>query len=216
MTRMRAVTILLLTMTALPMTTLAQEREREPIAPFALDVRAALPNFPDDAAIASALGVASENLPGRGLGLSAGLHVYPIRRRIALGLGGELLIARASRTAEPVQEGGPEGPTVNGRFAAISPQVSLNFGSRRGWSYVSAGLGWGTFTVEQETAPVGDPDGRLRTWNYGGGARWFAKQHLAFTFDLRFHRFGAQEATATRPGYPKGRMMILSAGISVK
>jgi hypothetical protein len=204
-------------LTGFPPVAIAQEREPDPIDKFALDARVAIPNFPDDAAIATALAVTTENLPGRGLGISAGAHVYPARLgRVTLGIGGELLLTRASRTLEPATEGGPAGPTVDGRFSALSPQVSLNFGSRRGWSYLSAGIGWGNFTVERDTAPVQSPDGRLRTLNYGGGARWFAKDHLAFTFDLRFHRFGAQEAIAGRPAYPAGRMMIFSAGISVK
>jgi hypothetical protein len=216
MTQLRTLLFILTSIASLPAFALAQEREREPIAPFAADVRVAVPNFPDDEAIATALGVTAENLPGRGLGLSAGMHVYPIRGRVALGLGGELLLTRASRTLEPAQEGGPDGPTVSGRFNTISPQVSLNFGSRRGWSYISGGIGWATFTVERDTVPVASPEGRLRTLNYGGGARWFAKEHLAFTFDLRFHRFGAQEASTGRPAYPKARMMIFSAGISLK
>ena len=196
---------------------LAQEREPEPIGRFAADARVALPNFPDDPSIATALGVTAENLPGRGLGLSAGMHVYPARLgRVTLGIGAELVVVRAGRTLEPTTEGGPPGPTVDGRFSALSPQLSLNFGGARGWSYISGGIGWGTLTIEREDAPVDEPDGRLQTLNYGGGARWFAKEHLAFTFDLRFHRYGAQEATAGRPAYPKGRMMILSAGISVK
>jgi Outer membrane protein beta-barrel domain len=200
----------------LPATAAAQEREREPISPFAADVRVALPRFPDDAAIATALGVTAENLPGRGLGLSAGMHFYPIRGKVALGLGAELLISRASRTLEPTVKGGPDGPTVKGRFNAFSPQVSLNFGGRRGWSYITVGFGWGQFTVEQETDPVSSPDGRFGTLNYGGGARWFAKEHLAFTIDLRFHRFDAQEASVGRPAYPGASMMVFSAGISVK
>ena len=28
---------------------------------------------------------------------------------------------------------------------------------------------------------------RLKTINYGGGARWFAKAHVAFSFDVRFY-----------------------------
>jgi hypothetical protein len=195
----------------------AQEREREPIGRFAADARVALPNFPDDGSVATGLGVSEDNLPGRGLGISAGVHVFPARLgRVTLGLGGELLIAGASRTLEPATEGGPAGPTVAARFSAVSPQVSLNFGSRRGWSYVSAGIGLAAFTVEREAAPVASPDGRLRTLNYGGGARWFARERLAFTFDLRFHRFGAQDPAANRPAYPAARMMVLSAGISVQ
>ena len=41
--------------------------------------------------------------------------------------------------------GGRRGPTVNARFSALSPQVSLNFGTRDGWSYLSGGIGWARF-----------------------------------------------------------------------
>ena len=33
-------------------------------------------------------------------------------------------------------------------------QVSLNFGGRDGWSYVSGGIGWAQFTTELESSPV--------------------------------------------------------------
>ncbi len=195
----------------------AQELEREPIGRFAADVRIAFPGFPDDPSIASSLAVTPENLPGRGRGLAIGMHVYPARMgRVSLGLGGELLISRASKTLEPATEGGPDGPTVDGRFSTFSPQVSLNFGGRDGWSYVSGGIGWGSLTIENAAAPVEDAEGRLRITNYGGGARWFAKEHVAFSFDLRFYRYGAQEASTRRPAFPGGRMLVLSAGISLK
>lgn len=202
----------------------AQDQPREPIARFAADARVAFPNFPDDASIATPLGVTEENLPGRGLGVAFGAHFYPARMgRVTLGLGGQLLISRASNTLEPATEGGPPGPTVKGYFTALSPEVSLNFGSAEGWSYVSGGIGWSGLTIENDARPVADDEGSLTTINYGGGARWFAKPHLAFSFDLRFYRYGAQEAvggtspgTIGRPGYPKGRMLVLSAGISVK
>jgi hypothetical protein len=94
--------------------------------------------------------------------------------------------------------------------------VSLNFGSRRGWSYLSAGIGWVDFTTELEEFPVAESDARTGAFNYGGGARWFAKEHLAFCFDVRFYQIDAQEASAGRPPYPGIRFMVLSAGISVK
>ncbi|HEY7497930.1 MAG TPA: hypothetical protein VH740_05440 [Vicinamibacterales bacterium] len=217
MTRLRCWLLAGVLLASCPLHALAQEPETEPIGPFAADLRVALPRFPRDAAIATALGVTEENLPGRGLGISAGLHVYPLRMgKVKLGLGGELLLGRARRTLEPATEGGTPGPTVTGRISSLSPQVSLNFGSRRGWSYISAGIGFATLTIEDDADPVASPDGRLRTINYGGGARWFAKEHLAFTFDLRFHRYDPQEAIVGRPAYPGGRMMVLSAGISVK
>jgi hypothetical protein len=217
MTRLREWLFLCVLLFSLPAAVLAQEPEKEPIGRFAADLRVALPRFPDDPTIATALGVTEANLPGRGLGISAGVHVYPVRMgKVTLGVGGEILIGRASNTLEPTTQDGMPGPTVQGRISSLSPQVSLNFGTRRGWSYVSGGIGSATLTIEDEARPVGASDGRVRTINYGGGARWFAKEHLAFTFDLRFHRYDPQVAKIGRPAYPGGRMMVFSAGISLK
>jgi hypothetical protein len=195
----------------------AQTRQQDPIGKFVADVRGVFSRFPSDPATATALGVSETNLPRHGLGLAAGAHVYPFRMgKVTVGFGGEWVVSRGSDTAPPATEGGPEGPKVTTRFSAISPQVSLNFGSRRGWSYVSVGIGRASFTTERDAAPVGDATSNPGTFHYGGGARWFAREHLAFTFDLRFYRIDAQDATATRPAYGGGRMLVLSAGISVK
>jgi hypothetical protein len=178
----------------------------------------ALPRFPEDAATATALGVTADNLPSRGLGVAAGVNVYPARLgKVSLGVGGEWLVfSRGSKTLDPATEGGPSGPTVTTRFSVLSPQISLNFGGRNGWSYVSGGIGWASFTTERDDAPVADAAGRTRAINYGGGARWFAKEHLAFTFDLRFYRINPQDAAPGRPAYGGRRMMVFSAGISLK
>jgi hypothetical protein len=196
----------------------AQAQEREPLPKVVVDARATFPKFPKDPSVATSLGVTTDNLPGRGIGGGAiGLHVYPGRLgKVTLGLGAEMVIGRASKTLKAAEEGDPDGPTVKGRFSAFAPQVSLNFGGRDGWSYVSGGLAWTQMTIERETAPVTDPEGRARTIHYGGGARWFAKDHLAFTFDIRFYRLGAQDAATGRPAYPKARLLVLSAGISLK
>lgn len=195
----------------------ASAQEPDPLPKVALDVQAATPKFPRDPGVATSLGVTTDNMPGRGLGLAVGLHAYPARLgKVTLGLGAQFLVSRARDTLEPTTSGGAEGPTVEARFSALSPQVSLNFGGPNGWSYVSGGIGWATFTTERTSAPVTEPDGRLRTLHYGGGARWFAKRHLAFSFDLRFHRYPAQSAATGRPAYPKGRLLVASAGISVK
>jgi hypothetical protein len=196
----------------------AQEPEKEPIGRFALDARVALPRFPDDAAIATALGVTTEHLPSRGLGVAAGVTFYPARLgKVALGVGAEWLIfSRGSKTLDPETEGAASGPTVTTRFSVLSPQVSLNFGGRNGWSYLSGGIGLASFTTELDAAPVADAAERTRAFNYGGGARWFAKEHLAFTFDLRFYRINPQEAAVGRPAYGERRMMVFSAGVSLK
>lgn len=189
-----------------------------PIGPFVADLRVAIPRFKDDVSIATAVGVGTIDLPTRGLGLAGGAHWYPVRGRVALGVGAELLVAGASRTREADEEDptSVEGPTVNARLRSFSPQLSLNFGTGRGWSYLTGGLGWGGFTTEREDRPLADPASAPRILNYGGGARWFAKEHLAFTVDLRFYSVAAQEATIGRPAYPSLRLMVFSAGVSFK
>ena len=196
----------------------AQEPEKEPIGKFAADVRIALPRFPDDASTATALGVTTEHLPSRGLGLAAGVNFYPARLgKVSLGIGGEWLVfSRGSETLDPETAGAASGPTVTTEFSVLSPQISLNFGSRNGWSYLSGGIGWAAFTTELKELPVADPDGRTRSINYGGGARWFAKEHLAFAFDLRFYKINPQDATPGRPAYGGRTMMVFSAGVSMK
>ena len=104
---------------------------------------------------------------------------------VSLGVGGELLLMRARNTIEPEEETVPgwptlsTGPTLTNRWSHMSPQVSLNFGSGDGLSYLTGGLGWSKLTMERDDEPQ-DPGGRVRTLNYGGGAKWFAKKHLAF------------------------------------
>ncbi len=168
--------------------------------------------------MAESLGVTEDDLPGRGLGLIVGAHVYPVRgRSVALGLGGEVLLrARGSNTVAPAVEGGVDGPTVVTRMSAISPQVSLNFGRRDGYSYLSGGIGWGSFTTELEDNPVGDAESNPRVITYGAGARWFTAKHLAVSLDIRFYKMNAQELSDDRPAYPASTMMMFSAGISTR
>jgi hypothetical protein len=188
-----------------------------PIGRFAADVRVTFPKFKQDATIADAIDVTAANLPGRTVGLAAGMHVYPVRlKKLAIGFGGEWSVAHAGQTLEPTTAGGTPGPTVNSRFSALSPQVSFNFGSRDGWSYLSGGLGWSRYTVENAAAPQSDADSGSRTINYGGGARWYAQPHVAFTVDVRFYAINPQVATVTRPAYPRMTLVILSAGVGFK
>ena len=203
--------------------------EKEPIAPYVLDARGAMARFKPVAAIGTSLGVdANTTLPTRGFGLVVGAHVYPIRRgSFALGLGGELLLrTQGSRTAAAASEEGPAGPTVKTRFSALSPQVSFNFGKRDGYSYISGGMGWASLTSELEPATVTpsppptptplEDDPRRQTINYGGGARWFTKKHLAFSLDLRFYAVRPREETAGVLAYPRMTVMVFSAGIAVR
>lgn len=191
----------------------------EPIGLFVFDARGVMANLKPSNLIAANVGrPEATDLPGRGFGLSVGAHVYPIRgRRFALGVGADLLLrARGSNTIEAATEEEPDGPTIVTRMTAFAPQVSLNFGKRDGWSYVSAGIGPASIVTELADDPFPDAESRPRAFNYGGGARWFAKKHLAFTFDVRFYKIASQGATTGRPGYPALTVTVLSAGVSLR
>jgi hypothetical protein len=56
----------------------------------------------------------------------------------------------------------------------------------------------------------------LKTVNYGGGARWFAKTHLAFSFDVRFYAINPGSAYLDYPHSPRTTMLVIGAGVSVK
>ena len=203
---------LILAMMSVP--ALAQTRERLPF--FVADARGFYSGFGRDTVTSSDLLVSSEEMPNRGFGAVTGVHVYPLRgRSIALGFGGEMIAARArAETESSIQDFPPT--IVNQRLFGVSGQVSLNFGYRNGWSYITGGMGplrLGTYltdTAPPESAPVD------ATINYGAGARWFAWRHIAFTFDIRFYQIRPQDQTAFYPGRGRASMRILSAGISVR
>ncbi len=202
-----------------PVSATAQETQPEdlPIGRYVADVRFNFPKFKQDPNAASGIGVAAENLPTRGFGLVVGAHWYPLRLGIVtVGIGGELSRASRGKTMNTGTETAPVEVAVKTRFAAVSPQVSFNFGARDGWSYISGGIGWSTYTSERVDDPLPDPESGTKTINYGGGARWFAKKHLAFGFDVRFYAVNPQLATATRPAFPRMTVMALCGGISIR
>jgi hypothetical protein len=195
----------------------ASAQGKEPIGLFAADARIAFPGYKGMPAVATELGVNPMDLPPRGLGLVLGAHVYPARKGlVTLGIGAELLTSGRSRTREAAADGSSPAVTVHTHFSSFSPQLSLNFGSKQGWSYLSAGMGWGRLTTELAASPFPDAAARTRVINYGGGARWFAKPHLAFSVDLRFYAVNPQEPGAGRPAFPRMTIVAMSAGISVK
>jgi len=201
----------------------SQQAPGSPPGPFALDVRLAMPSFNTGSALADPLGLRTDQLPGRGWGLLVGAQVYPLRRkRFALGLGADLVRTSGSQAPDPESDTADTDPTVETRFNALVPQLSLNFGTSRGWSYIGGGYAFmkrATGDVDADV-PLGP---RLRGIHYGGGARWFMSPHVAFSFDLRFYRIPEQaavDATTTGetavPFQPKSRLFLASAGISFK
>jgi hypothetical protein len=195
-------------------------RAQEPpprIGPFVIDVRGTSPNFPQDALLAQSRGLSVGELPRRGVGVDGGAHLYLFKWRvITVGIGAQATLARAT-SSSIVQDGVETSRAVTSWFTSFTPQLSFNFGTGDGWSYISGGIGKAVWsTVANAQSPLPGDEERLNTINYGGGARWFAKRHLAFTFDVRFHQIDPGTPMPGLAGSPRTTMMIIGAGVSLK
>ena len=205
----------------LALATPAAAQQQEPIGPFAIDLRGAFARHKAEPSVATDLQVAAANLPTRTFGLVGGVHFYPLRmRRVTLGLGGNFVMTSGSKSIEVVEEDDEEpvaSPVVRRRFTTFSPEISLNFGHRNGWSYISGGmLGRSKLYVDLESAPATGTSYRS-TINYGGGARWFTTDHVALSVDFRWYSVAEQPAV---PGgvvfQPRTTLLVLSGGIAIK
>jgi len=195
----------------------AQELSEQPITRYALDLRAALPKVPADNALAAPYGLSGTNLPGFGLGADIGGHVYPLRwKAITFGIGVSGTVGRSQTTALVVQADNTTiREKVTARFSAISPQISFNFGSAAGWSYLSGGIGTSRLAIETPDT-AGDVSPKRKTINYGGGGRWFVRDRMAVTFDVRFYAMNPIPAAENVKQSPRLRMLVISVGISVR
>jgi hypothetical protein len=187
------------------------------IGPFVIDVHGTLPNFPDDPQLAASRGLQQADLPGLGLGVHAGAHVYVFKwKAMTVGLGGSIVAARA-HSSEKVVDGAVVSQAVTEKFSHAAPELSFNFGNGNGWSYISGGIGLAKWSIVPDgSMPAAADEERLRTVSYGGGARWFIKKHLAFSFDVRFYQMDPGTPTIFGPGSPRTTQLIAGAGISVK
>jgi len=211
-------TVLATVMVVLSVRTGAAQDPPPKIGPFVLDVHGTVPRFSsDDTQLALSRGLAVTELPGSGLGLHAAAHVYPLRwRAVTFGLGVDAAIAR-SRHAAVQQAGATTSRATTERFANIAPQLSFNFGDGDGWSYLSGGIGTSQWSVVRDGSDPLAPDlERLKTINYGGGARWFIKRHLAFSFDVRFYALDPGTPLPDLPNGPRTTLLVLGAGVSLK
>ena len=198
----------------------AKAQEPPPsIGPFVVDLHGTFPMFPNDLLqLAESRGLKLAELPGLGLGVDIGAHVYLLKwRAITFGIGGELTFGRA-RSMPPTAAGQTTAlRPVAERFTSVAPQLSFNFGTGHGWSYLSGGIGTSVWSIHPDGEEPGEADlARLRTINYGGGARWFAKSHLAFSLDVRFYAIDPGAPEFGFPGSPRTTLMMIGAGVSVK
>jgi hypothetical protein len=217
MPRFRA--IVLLSVACLLMCHAAEAQEPPPrIGPFVVDLHGAIPTFGDDVQLAESRGLTQAELPGIGLGMSGGAHLYFAKvGPITLGAGVTALIGRSqSGATTPADQSAPL-RAVTETFKTISPQFSLNFGDGNGWSYLSVGIGQSIWSIVPDGSdPLPVDEERFRTISYGGGARWFAKKHLAFSLDVRFYEIKAGTPQLGFPASPHTVLLVIGAGISLK
>lgn len=214
---MRHLALLILCLTTLGTVRAHAQDPSAPIPPFVVDVHASIPGFPTDSQeLADSRGVVNlGSLPGRGFGGQIGAHFYFLHwKALTLGVGGEVMVARASSTP-------PDGSTglipMEERLLTAAPQLSFNFGSAHGWSYLSGGVGRTVWSLHETGLEPSAADVEpLSTVNYGGGARWFIKNHLAFSLDIRFYEMQPGTPIGPQPGSPRTRLMIVAAGVSLK
>jgi hypothetical protein len=202
----------------------AAARAQDPppkIGPFVVDLHATVPKYPSAPALAASHDVVVAELPGRGLGIQVGGQVYFFRwRAVTFGIGGEYAASRGRKSPPDTDSSATDTTALREteeKFSAAGSALSFNFGTGHGWSYISGGIGQSTWSV----IPVGraafpSDTARLKTINYGGGARWFAKPHLAFSFDVRFYAINPGPASLDFPGSPRTTMLVIGAGVSLK
>ena len=209
--------------------------------PYVFDIRASMTGLPKSGGFYPVLPVGTL-VPRRGFGLDVGGHVYPgSLGRARLGIGVDVVRVRGTASTPAVAtstsmsttpSGTPTSSSAQGSalssasridvrstITVVAPQISFSFGTREGWSYLSAGYGTAlmrsvasgrTSGPVVAGATIERDSGRLAAVNYGGGARWFIRAHLAVGFDLRFHRL------ASAGDRPASTLVMASAGVSVR
>ena len=204
----------------------AYAQSREPLPWFVIDVHAATVGLPQTEGWVPEVPDGTE-LPGRSWGLSTGATVYPLRLGlITFGAGASVIIGNGSGESLTITEGTGSSattrvtPAVHTGITSVVPQVSINFGRKQGWSYLSAGLGISRVTSRADAAgsspAVETPEAWNSALNFGGGARWFMKPRLGAGFDVRFVKLGSRSATELLPAAKRTQVWNISAGISIQ
>lgn len=212
--------------------------------PWVVDFRGVTSPVPDDPVFYPTL-VPSALVPDRGFGIEGGAHVYLLNIGPSrLGIGASLFAVR-SVTDPPPAATPPPGSTgtvappptqsVQVDLRLVTPQISFNFGTRDGWSYLSAGAGRASISTKTAGSIAGRREAEpVTALNVGGGARWFIKSHFGVGFDIRFHMIGSGTAgpieqsspplmppatpvpPAPPPATPRLRIFTVSGGFSFK
>ena len=187
----------------------------EPVGGYVFDVRGTFIPFVRNPDLAENRGLPPLDTPGRGFGYDVGGHVYVFRlRQITFGMGASYHASRADQGPGELSVD-PDGATLRKRFSALSSQLSFNFGSRNGWSYLSGGLGSSRLSFFPLNAE--EPAQRsANTLNYGGGIRWFLNDRVGFTVDLRFYAISPLQEIEDAPGSPRMTQITVNVGASFR
>ena len=207
-----------------PAHALAQNSERLPF--FAVDLHAATGGLPQAEGWVPVVSTDTP-LPGRSWGVGAGATVYPFRLGlVTFGFGASLTTAKGKGESLTITSGSGSTattrvtPIVRTGITNLAPQVSINFGRRLGWSYMSAGLGSSKVTSSADavgtTPEIVVPEAWNSAINFGGGAKWFMKPHLGASFDVRFIKLSSRSPTDTMPSAKRTQLWNISAGISLQ
>jgi hypothetical protein len=190
--------------------------------PYVIDLRGAMSGAPNNASFYPPVPT-TIRIPQRAFGFAVGAHVYVFRIGAArAGFGVDVMRARgtARTDAAEVQTTPAAEAVATGTFNAamtittVAPQLSFNFGTDEGWSYLSGGYGLASTHAEVNVpASFGGQSGSrsrdVSAVNFGGGARWFHREHFAVGFDVRFHRLLASDGASMQT-------VGLSVGVAVR
>jgi len=199
---------------------------KENLPRFAIDLHAGKVGLPTAAGWVPVVS-ADTPLPGRAWGLAGGANIYLAKVGvITLGAGLQLATGRGTGGALSITTGSGATaitfvtPIVRTQVTSVLPQISMNFGHKLGWSYLSAG--YGRTKVSSSSSAVGTVPGATvpEAWNpainFGGGAKWFMKPHLGASFDVRFTKLSSRGATATLTSAKRTQMVTMAVGVSIQ
>lgn len=204
----------------------AAQAPQEPLPRFAIDLHGAMVGLPTAEGWIPVVSAATP-VPGRAWGLSGGANIYLLKMGgMTFGVGALLATGSGSGelptppSAPGTRPAAPTLPIVTTKVVSLLPQVSMNFGHKLGWSYLSAG--YGRTKVSSSKSAVGAIPGEVvpESWNpalnFGGGAKWFMKPRLGAGFDVRFTRLGSGGATTLLPSAMRTQLVTISVGISIQ
>jgi hypothetical protein len=185
--------------------------------PFVFDLRGTTVGVPNKSEFYPAI-PPNALVPSRGFGFDVGGHVY-LRKMagLRLGIGANVVWGRATSPAQVVPSADMTtmvtSPAIRATYLAVAPQVSINFGDRTGWSYISGGMGISrvnSVADQQDGTEAQQSSGLRPTANIGAGARWFLNRHLAFGFDIRLYRLSGNATL------PQATLFAASAGLAMR